>query len=107
MKENRCVCCGAGIPEGRQTCPTCEANMEDIADSRSTSVYWKPEKTDDLALDDCPFCGCKEPLYEKHMTRSGPRWRIICPGCMAMIDPGYTQNRHAAQKMWNRRAIHG
>lgn len=23
--ENRCVCCGAIIPEGRQICPKCEA----------------------------------------------------------------------------------
>ena len=22
--ENRCVCCGAIIPEGRQVCPKCE-----------------------------------------------------------------------------------
>lgn len=22
--EDRCVCCGALIPEGRQVCPTCE-----------------------------------------------------------------------------------
>lgn len=22
--ENRCVCCGAVIPEGRQVCPACE-----------------------------------------------------------------------------------
>ena len=24
MSEDRCVCCGAIIPEGRQVCPTCE-----------------------------------------------------------------------------------
>lgn len=23
MDENRCVCCGADIPEGRQCCPSC------------------------------------------------------------------------------------
>ena len=23
--ENRCVCCGELIPEGRQVCPACEA----------------------------------------------------------------------------------
>lgn len=23
MSENRCVCCGAVIPEGRQCCPIC------------------------------------------------------------------------------------
>lgn len=24
LAEDRCVCCGALIPEGRQVCPTCE-----------------------------------------------------------------------------------
>ena len=24
MSDNRCVCCGAQIPEGTQVCPTCE-----------------------------------------------------------------------------------
>lgn len=24
--ENRCVCCGEIIPEGRQVCPSCESN---------------------------------------------------------------------------------
>ena len=24
LSEDRCVCCGALIPEGRQVCPTCE-----------------------------------------------------------------------------------
>lgn len=23
--ENKCVCCGADIPEGRQVCPNCQA----------------------------------------------------------------------------------
>ena len=27
--ENRCVCCGAIIPEGRQVCPKCERGGED------------------------------------------------------------------------------
>lgn len=26
MDENRCVCCGAVIPEGLQICPNCELN---------------------------------------------------------------------------------
>lgn len=24
MSENRCICCGEIIPEGRHVCPTCE-----------------------------------------------------------------------------------
>lgn len=27
--EDKCVCCGAVIPEGRQVCPNCEANRLD------------------------------------------------------------------------------
>lgn len=36
MNDNRCVCCGAIIPEGRQVCPSCEkkAARKDNAD------YW-------------------------------------------------------------------
>lgn len=26
--SERCVCCGAEIPEGRQVCPTCEAEAK-------------------------------------------------------------------------------
>lgn len=26
-KENRCVCCGELIPEGRQVCPKCEVKL--------------------------------------------------------------------------------
>ena len=27
MSDNRCVCCGAIIPEGSQVCPTCEKKV--------------------------------------------------------------------------------
>ena len=27
--ENRCVCCGEVIPEGRQLCPQCEEDLKD------------------------------------------------------------------------------
>ena len=29
--ENRCVCCGEIIPEGRQVCPACEAGVTNFA----------------------------------------------------------------------------
>lgn len=29
MSEDRCVCCGAVIPEGRMVCPQCEGKEED------------------------------------------------------------------------------
>lgn len=25
--DNRCICCGAPIPEGRQVCPECERRV--------------------------------------------------------------------------------
>ena len=28
--ENRCVCCGAVIPEGRMVCPVCEMGSDEI-----------------------------------------------------------------------------
>lgn len=39
MNDNRCVCCGRIIPEGRQVCPICEqkAQRRDIHD------YWLNE----------------------------------------------------------------
>ena len=33
--ENRCVCCGAIIPEGRQVCRECEVNIFDYSKQRS------------------------------------------------------------------------
>ena len=69
-----------------------------------TVRLWKPKDTDDLKLKSCPFCGCKEPFYEQYARRDvGTRWRVICPQCMAMMDPGYAQDRHIVQAMWNRR----
>lgn len=35
-KENRCVCCGAIIPEGKQICYSCEIQeYEDIAQMKA------------------------------------------------------------------------
>ena len=33
--ENRCVCCGAIIPEGRMVCPICEMAADETA-----VTYW-------------------------------------------------------------------
>ena len=29
ITDNRCVCCGETIPEGRMVCPTCESKSHD------------------------------------------------------------------------------
>lgn len=36
MNDNRCVCCGQIIPEGRQVCPVCEEK----AKRRDIVEYW-------------------------------------------------------------------
>jgi len=38
MSEDRCVCCGAIIPEGRQVCPTCERNNGPLKKPAATST---------------------------------------------------------------------
>lgn len=52
----------------------------------------------------CPFCGGKEIVIDKYEHQSGERFRIFCAGCMAMIDPGYAQNKHTVIDIWNKRA---
>ena len=68
-----------------------------------TKIY-KPKEGDDLALKPCPFCGSKEVVYEKYESMCGQRWRVVCCGCVATIDPGYAQYRWPVMNMWNRRA---
>ena len=64
--------------------------------------YFKP--IGDLSLESCPFCGSKEVVYERYLHTVGFRWRVVCTGCMAGIDPGYAQDRVTVQKIWNTRA---
>jgi len=42
MAENRCICCGAVIPEGRQVCPNCEVKkcgFEDVSCTRKCIYF--------------------------------------------------------------------
>ena len=39
MNDNRCVCCGRIIPEGRQVCPICEQKVQ----RRDIRDYWLNE----------------------------------------------------------------
>ena len=70
----------------------------------ATKQFIKPEPDSQYALKPCPFCGSDEVSYEEYYHVSGTRWRCVCLKCMAMVDPGYAQNRHVVQAMWNRRA---
>ena len=73
------------------------------AAKRLTEVgYFKADG--DLCLERCPFCGSDNVVYEKYLHTAGYRWRVVCIGCMASIDPGYAQQRNTVQRMWNTRA---
>ena len=44
--EDRCICCGAVIPEGRQICPQCEVKkcgFEDMDCTRNPYRYEQKE----------------------------------------------------------------
>lgn len=51
----------------------------------------------------CPFCGGKEIVVNKYEHKVGTRYGIFCTGCMAMIDPGWAQQKQTVIDMWNRR----
>ena len=72
--------------------------MEDVKD-----VYTPPSGSD-YTLKPCPFCGCTEVVYMKYDHAAGERWAVACMGCMAEIDPGWAQERHTVQSMWNKRS---
>lgn len=51
----------------------------------------------------CPFCGSKEIVIDKYKVAAGERFRVICFGCLAMIDPGWAQQACDVINMWNKR----
>lgn len=59
------------------------------------------------AVKPCPFCGSTNIAYGKYEHAAGPRYAILCMNCMAQIDPGWAQSRHAVQDLWNCRANPG
>ena len=53
MSEDRCVICGAYVPEGRMICPDCEARQKPLIDGRfCTPLIFEPSLTKDV----CPMC---------------------------------------------------
>lgn len=41
MSEDRCICCGEIIPEGRHICPSCEKPMKEMPTELEV-VLWRP-----------------------------------------------------------------
>lgn len=66
-------------------------------------MIWKPTLCSELELLPCPFCGGIEAVYclYKHIT--GERYAVLCCDCLANIDPGWAQQKHVVQDMWNHR----
>lgn len=57
-----------------------------------------------LELKSCPFCGEKEDLvYIQYEHAAGKRWKIMCCGCCAEIDPGWAQEKSVVTDIWNKR----
>lgn len=54
-------------------------------------------------LKPCPFCGEAIELYFEQYDNGGPRWRVVCARCMAMIDRGYDQTTGTVAIAWNKR----
>lgn len=50
MGENRCVCCGEIIPEGRQACPSCEYKSEEVHCNDSGTDRIRPFQRPDDAV---------------------------------------------------------
>ena len=57
-------------------------------------------------LRECPFCGGENIYVDGYEHGAGLRWRIVCLGCMGMVDPGTIQQKYRAIEAWNLRADH-
>ena len=71
--DNRCICCGAIIPEGRQVCLACEQKEKE----RNKEPYCKGTGRFGTACkyDSAWFCkhpGCKQPILTSTMFHTYP-----------------------------------
>lgn len=52
----------------------------------------------------CPFCGGADVVVDRYEHHEGEwRYRVVCTGCMAMVDSGFWQFKGHAVEAWNRR----
>ena len=64
--------------------------------------FMHPKNENDSLLP-CPFCGSNEVVYIQYEHVAGLRWKVMCCGCVAQIDPGYAQEKGVVRGMWNKR----
>ena len=65
--------------------------------------FIKPNPGSGNELKRCPFCGSDEVVFMQYEHTAGPRWKVFCCGCTAMVDTGYAQNPHVVADLWNQR----
>ena len=87
-----------------EDCPVWE-HLDDICEPH----HWRiPKETEEeqmnVKLKPCPFCGSDKAMIDEYKTLVGERYKVVCPGCMATVDPGDAQTDKHAAKAWNRRA---
>ena len=105
----RCVCCGAIIPEGRQVCPICENGNVGAYQKAYRNGYAKGYA--DAKKNEKHGRWVEDTAYDMiACTECGHAWNIIdnctetfnfCPNCGAIMDlPSITENtRKALEKM--------
>ena len=75
--DDRCVCCGAVIPEGRQVCPSCESKAESkvitnpVKAIRAYCMECSCGQTSEVSA--CPVTKC--PLYPFRFGKNPYRQR--------------------------------
>lgn len=66
-------------------------------------MYGELKRCKEGEVKPCLFCGGKEIVIDKYKMAAGERFRVICFGCLAMIDPGWAQQACDVIDMWNKR----
>ena len=114
----RCVCCGAIIPEGRQVCPICENGnvgaeqayrngyAKGYADAKKNEKHGRWLKTkEQLGWNEVDAVECSE-CHESWLGDEDDTFDYLehwfyCPNCGAIMDlPNITENtRKALEKM--------
>lgn len=61
MSENRCICCGAVVPDGRHTCPGCDAKTKNDCLGKDELL----ERTMEVVCDLCKWPYLETPDYLK------------------------------------------
>ena len=79
--------------------------MQEFRKENEMGEIIKPLPGDDTALLPCPFCGSAEVVFNKyiHPADDSHRYAVMCCGCLATIDPGWTVMRSQVAEMWNLR----